>query len=219
MRLRSVRLSAAKRRHARGRVFRRRVGRASFKLFLSGTKPVAGFGAEVTGLPEPGLNSLRTMAVSHVCGSARKSRTAALLLHGDPTVDLACAASRRWARECWRSDLSTLAMSRSQLADAYYKLIKAPSVSGWKGIRGPLSAATLELGRFGWTWPHPTHFRDHAGRLWDLCGTSPARLLELFKESHAYRLGLQLGDRPEAVGLGCGTAVGLPVDPPPIQKL
>ena len=51
-RVRAVRHRAAVHRHRRGRIFRHRVGRSAFKLFVSGTKPVAGFGAEVTGIPE-----------------------------------------------------------------------------------------------------------------------------------------------------------------------
>ena len=103
-RVRAVRLAAARRRFRRGAFFRRLAGKKSRTLFVAGPRAVAGYGAEVTGLADPVVRALRSMATQHLGIRGRHSQTAALLLHGDPVLPLATAAARRWAQEVWRAD-------------------------------------------------------------------------------------------------------------------
>ena len=102
---------------------------------------MAGYGAEVTGLADPVVRALRSMATQHFGIRGRHSQTAALLLHGDPVLPLATAAARRWAQEVWRADFSVSALSRSRLVH-YFKSFKV--CRRWQDVRGPLSAAWLE---------------------------------------------------------------------------
>ena len=208
-RLRALRMQAARRRHRRAAVFRLRLGGGSSPLFSVGTKAVAGYGAEITGLSETALNKLRSMAMQHWY-RGRASNTAYCLLMGDPVLDLATASMRRWASECWRSDLDCHASSRSTLQQLFAGLSALKQPANWRHVRGPLSAASLELSRLGWSWPRPFNFVDHSGQVIDLCSTSPGRLKELISQASRYGFGMQLASSSEEFN-------GLPVDPAPVH--
>ena len=137
----------------------------------------------------------------------RASNTAYRLLMGDPVLDLATASMRRWAVEVWRSDFDRRAFSRSVLQQLFASFCSLPRCSSWRTVRGPLSAAALEVHRLGWAWVEPFKFVDQHGVAIDLVLTSPGRLRELIGQASSQALGAKLGG---SVGVG-------PVDPSPVQ--
>ena len=160
---RAGRLLKAARRHRRAGVFRKLLGYRAAPLFRTGTLATASYGMEVSGCDESVLGRLRTMCVQSWT-STRSSRTAWLLLEGDPTTDLSVACALRW--ECWESDFSRRALSRSVLEGLYNRISSLSPPHSWRQVRGPLSAAKLELRRLGWSWPSAFAFCAPWGRWW-----------------------------------------------------
>ena len=201
------RFFAAHRRHIRAGIFRRLAGGKGAKLFVSGTRAVGGYGAEVAGIDSTKLKQFRGWAARSFLPS-RCSTTAVLLLHGDPTLDMATAATRRYAAEWWNSGWDRSALHRLDL-EAMHRAVgsRAPPRS-WRGARGPLTAMILELRRLGWSWPAPGVFEDGHGALIHLDQVSPQMLRHLLRASRQEQL---------AVELGRSTGLEGPVDPAPVR--
>ena len=73
--------------------------------------------------------------------------------------------------------------------------MRQPLPKSWRGVRGPLSALRLELGRAGWVWETPFEFRDPGGTLHNLFRISDARLCQLFCLHRQRQLGSQLANQ------------------------
>ena len=184
-------------------------GSRSSPLFFAGVKPVGGYGAEVTGMCTTALSSLRRMAVQSWC-STRCSNTAWQVLEGDPVLDLATAAARRYATEVWQSSYAQGAFRWPALQDIFRVCEERGPPRSWRCVRGPIGAMQLELSRLGWRWVAPGAFADHEGRWIRLDQVSPAHLLERMRQCRQEQL--------EAL-LGAKTGVDHPIDPRPLQHV
>ena len=152
---RQGRMLCAARRHRRGSAIARLAGgRRGAKLFTAGTRPVATYAAEVSGIPSGTFRKLRRWGIAGITGmaSTTSSLSAALLLDGDPCADASIACATRWAQEAWCSALDGRRLRLSTMAAAFENMGTSwPST--WRAVCGPMGAARLELGRLGWRWP------------------------------------------------------------------
>ena len=102
---RGGRIWKGQRRRHKIRSLRRLVGpRITARVFASGVLPAMEYGAEVNGVSDKELHTIRTVA-GHANASARSGRslTASLLIRGDPTWRAMVAPVTRWQREIWRA--------------------------------------------------------------------------------------------------------------------
>ena len=203
------RLSAAARRRRRAAVFRRLAASKAAVLYKSGIRSVAAHGMECTGVADRPLNRLRTMAKDFLCPT-RCSLSATLLLDPDPTLECSVAAAVRWAKEAWQATIDPRCLSLPRMRQIFEDMSARGVGNSWSASRGPVSAASLELCRLGWSWPSAFCFVDDLGGEWVLTSTSPTMLLKVMKESRGRQLAKILANK---VG-------GLhPVDPSPILKV
>ena len=203
--VRAKRLHTAAARFRRSSVFRRLCGFRSACLYVAGVRSVADYGAEVTGLSDAVVRRLSIWATSFWSRTARSSRTAWMVLCGDPILKPATAAARRWAKEVWSATLDTRTISWPRLCEIFEATGHARSITRWNLVRGPVSAAALELRRLGWSWPRADCFVDDRGHEVHLTTVAPARLVALMGASRTRQLEAALGRKAgvrEGVGLG-----------------
>ena len=197
------RFGKVKKRAWRSRLFAA-VGRRG-QLFTTGLRPAASYGAAVVGVSDHQLLCLQKMAVSSAFPSpAARSRSAALLLLGDPTFPVAFAAILRWAKEVWRSGLGPAPapqMDAPQLRRAW-ESVSARWPSSFAHARGPLGVAFLELRRAGWSWPEAFKLVRPDGAEILLTAWSPAALAAMLRstsaEGHQRSLARRFGLPPAA---------------------
>jgi hypothetical protein len=102
---RGGRLWKGRRRRQKIRSLRRLIGpRLTAQVFASGVLPSMDYGADIKGVSDKELHTIRTVA-GHANASARSGRslTASLLVRGDPSWRAMVAPVARWQREVWRA--------------------------------------------------------------------------------------------------------------------
>ena len=209
-RLRAKRLQAAADRFRRSGVFRRLCGLRASSLFVAGVRSVADFGAEVTGINNEVVDRLSIWAARFWARTQRSSRTAWMVLQGDPTLRPATAAARRWAQEIWNANVDSRAFSLPHMQEIFTTTAVSRGVTRWNFSRGPISVAALELRRLGWSWPAADRFVDELGEEVYLREVSPARLMAWMATSRSRQLILALGRKagvPYGVDLGPAKAL------------
>ena len=146
-----------------------RSGRA-VNFFVSGLRPAATYGAEVTGIADGALRNLRQLASHAMRPKAKGSPLAALtLLHGDPAVRPGYAGAGRWALGAWRSAAHEPdVITAPHLVNAFYATLPDALEATWRTAKGPIATGHLELARLGWTWPTPFEFTDDEGNTYHL---------------------------------------------------
>ena len=197
--LRAKRMQAAADRFRRSGVFRRLCGFKSACLFVAGVRAVADYGAEVTGLSDQVVNRLGIWATQFWARTQRSSRTAWMVLKGDPILKPATAAARRWAKEVWNANFDTKCLSWPRLQEIFNSTVQSRATTRWNLARGPISAAALELRRLGWSWPRANLFVDDLGEEVHLHQVPPARLSALMAASRNRQLEAALGRKAGVV--------------------
>ena len=165
----------AGRKQRRLRLFTKVVPGGVAKLFVSGVRPTATYGAEARGMANSQLLRLRKMQVAATFKQpAARSRTATLCLLGDAALPLAFAAVLRWARETWVANTSprSTSIGLGELA-AMWRTVARKWPRSFAQARGPIGAAKLELDRAGWLWPSPFVLQDDEGEFIQLTTWSP----------------------------------------------
>ena len=168
----------------RMRRLRRAAGPRARLVAAAGLVPQQEYGAEVTGLTEVEVRSLRRTAAAGLGPRAGgRSLTAALLVEGDPTRRAAVAVAVRWAEEVWAAANGEQgAMDCPELAWAWEQ-VQGSWPTRWGQVRGPLGAAHLTLRRVGWSWPSAFTFTDADGRPHVLTRVSPRMVQRLLEEA------------------------------------
>ena len=127
-------MRTAERRH-RNIVFTRLAGHSAAPSVQTCTKPTAAYDTDVTGITDNVLSKLQSWPVQQQLKSRGVSNAAALLLHKDPTQDIATAAARRRHNEVW---CSTIDNRRVRLTDLMHWLKQVAAPIGWKECKGPI---------------------------------------------------------------------------------
>ena len=124
----------------------------SRKLFTSGIKPLASYGAEVTGFTDSQLLRLSRIEAQFLTPKTRgRSLDAVLLLRNETTAPLAAAALTRWAREVWEASACKRPRGLS-LPECRRVWAGIPEVNGWRAVKGPIGAARQEAIRRSWSF-------------------------------------------------------------------
>ena len=167
-----------KKRLVRMRRLRRAAGPRARLVAAAGLVPQQEYGAEVTGLSDAELRSLRRTAAAGMGPRAGgRSLTATLLIENDPTRRAAVAVAVRWAEEVWAAANGCAdAVPLPELIHAWEAVAARRWPRRWGQVCGPLGAAYLSLLRVGWSWPAPLTFADRSGREYLLTKVAPSML-------------------------------------------
>ena len=204
-----VRLSAARSRRL-ARVARGcRRGASALKLYITGIRPAATYGAAVCGVaPGQLLRQRRSASVAMRPAARGRSLTATSILHGDPSGRAGVAAIERWAAEVWAAaGGDSQCFSFGYLAATWYALRAYAVDASWSSARGPIGIAHLELARIGWEWTEPFAIHDAAGAAHCLLTRSPKAIAHALCLGNLHQLGNQLAHRDGASSLSPGTRV------------
>ena len=158
---------------------RKAAGPKAAVVATAGILPQASFAAEVTGLTDGEVTTLRRATANAIdggCGGRSAGRL--LLLAGNATARIEVAPAARWAQEVWAmSNGDQRALSGGTL-NSIFAAVAAKPPKRWQDVRGPAGATWLTLRRLGWSWPGPWEFRDDRGRTFHLAKAAP-RLVAL----------------------------------------
>ena len=160
--------------------------RRTSKLFTIGFRAQATFGCEVHGISDGELHRLQVDAAACMPPFAKgRSRTLALLAHGDPMAKPASAALHRWAMEVWQAAglRDPRGFSLTQLR-AVWQASSSRGQDTWRGPRGPMSVARLEAARLGWAFQGPFEILLATGDVVSLIGVSPRMVQQLAIQAH-----------------------------------
>ena len=178
---RAKRIRAAKERRHRLQRLAKAAGWRAYRIATAGVLPSATYGAEVNGISNYELLSVRRACASALRPAAPgRSLDAVLLVHGDPTWKCTAAPILRLHKEVWRSHTRTDpdAMDLTAIRKAWRKA-QPMETKSWAAVRGPLSACALSLQRLGWTVPvaeAPLVLVNEEGQRLILTERSPALL-------------------------------------------
>ena len=151
----------------------------------AGLAPQGGYGAEITGVSNIELKSLRrSLAAAAGPKAGGRSLTAVLLLEGDDAWRAATAPIARWAAEVWAAGCGFVGgLSLRELRCIWVAATQSLPTS-WCSAKGPVGAAHLSAKRIAWTWPDPFRFRTAEGHDILLLDVAPSMVLaELRKAS------------------------------------
>ena len=164
------------------------------KLFSTGIRPAAAYGADVVGASPAFLRRLRLQAAATMRPRARgRSLTAVSLVHGDPAGVVGVAAAGHWAGEAWRAaGRDEHATSLGSLQALCHAARSHAVAASWRTARGPIAVAFLELGRIGWQWNQPFSFVRPDGASICLLSTSPQAVRHQLHQATLFGLARRL---------------------------
>ena len=206
------RVQTARKRATRLRTIGRALGgKKAIRIFSSGVEPAATYGAAVHGINDLDVRALRQLAANCFPPHARtRSLTLNLLVNGLPTAKAETATVNQLARMVWKSvtrakDAAMRGASVEHLR-AWHEaacdnqrqndledLIRTAALAGkkiegklvreaWKGVKGPMTATSLTLARWGWKLESALSIIDDRGNQILLADNSPSTVGALAKE-------------------------------------
>ena len=180
------------------KVLRKAAAAFACRIFVAGPLPAATFGAEVWGLNEGSVKSLRqTAGAACKPGGRIRSLTAALLLEGGPTAPIEVAPLVQLSRMVWKGCTVREEAERSKCGittingwwddcQGYIgNILRGVGPDGrtsardWRRIRGPLAAAALSACRIGWHLRSPIVLVDDRGVELHLTAAAPSLIKSL----------------------------------------
>ena len=151
-------------------------GQKAHKVFTSGFKPAATYGAAIYGLSNPQLLRLRKLAAKSMAPfTGWFSRTTKLALHGDPLAVASASALIGWGAEVWSATAGVVKHSfgLGQLA-GFRAGASATRPTRRADVTGPMGAMFLEADRLGWVWCDPFSVTSDLGEKLQFTKTPPS---------------------------------------------
>ena len=155
------------------------------RIYTSGLRPGAVFGAAVNGASDAELKRTRSILSSaHSPSHGGTSLTLKLALHGDPAWKLVVAPALQWSRILWQAvtDPTNALIDTVELVRLWYAAEPLQATT-WRSSTGPLQRVELSLRRIGWLVVSPFIWRDDLGRELHLAEHSPNMLGLYLKEA------------------------------------
>ncbi len=168
---------------------RRAGGERAKRIASSGIRPQAAYGAEVHGVSNAELRTVRAKLL-RVVGPSGSGHSSTLLqmVVGDPAHDIAVAPILRWAAEVWASVTGVPNALKVPTLRAAGEAAQAQASQRWCDVRGPVQAAKLSLARLGWSAEDPFTLVDDQGTRHVLSDNSPAFMASALRSSRIRQL-------------------------------